>query len=251
MSFSGDTVLVTGGARRLGRAAVESFAREGADAVIHYRSSEEEAEELADTLRSRGCRALTIQADLTSPEEAEALLPRIRKADFFPNILINSSSLWNTDSFSDLSTRDFEASLHLSAFAPLLLSRTFAAQQERGERQEWGVIVNVLDARIADYDRRHLSYHLSKRLLSDLTRIMAVELAPQVRVNAVAPGIILPPHGTGEEQLERFRRGNLLQRIGTLEEYGEALQFLAGNAFLTGQVLYLDGGRSLRGRMYE
>lgn len=245
MQLSSSTVLITGAARRLGRAAAEAFAAEGAQVVLHYHSSAEEAGELAKTLRSQGSRCMTIGADLSSAEEAEQLLPRVREAGFHPDLLVNSSSLWRRNSLADVEWDDLQSSLRLSAFAPLALSRSFANELQGG-----GAIINVLDARIADYDRRHLSYHLSKRLLADLTRIMAVEYAPAVRVNGIAPGIILPPEGAGEELLERIRRATLLRRLGTVDEYRQALIFLASNAFLTGQLLYLDGGRSLRGRMY-
>jgi hypothetical protein len=246
MQLQGHTVLITGGARRLGRAAAEACAAEGADVVIHYHSSGNEAAELAEALRSSGRLALTVGADLSSPPEAAGLLARINEAGFYPDILINSSSLWRRNSFADISPEDLEGSLRLSAFAPLTLSREFAGRLD-GE----GAIINVLDARITDYDRRHLSYHLSKRMLADLTRIMAVELAPRIRVNGLAPGIILPPDGMDEELRERIRRAALLRRLGTVEEYRQALLFLAVNTFLTGQILYVDGGRSLKGRMYE
>jgi hypothetical protein len=246
MQLEGRTVLVTGGARRLGRAAASAFAKEGADVVIHYRSSSREAEALAGEIRALGRRALILDADLSSTAEAERLLPRAGEAGFHPDILINSASLWRRNEFPRLTWEELEGSMRLTAFAPLALCRDFAGRLGRE-----GAIINVLDARIADYDRRHLSYHLSKRMLADLTRIMAVELAPEVRVNGIAPGIILPPEDADDQLRERIRRATLLQRLGTVEEYRQALLFLASNSFLTGQILYVDGGRSLRGRMYE
>jgi hypothetical protein len=247
MRFEGKRILITGASRRLGKAAAHAFAREGGELIIHYHAAEREAQQTRDELRSAGTRVSLAGADLSDPREAEGLLARITAEGGSPDILVNSASLWAENTLQEMRWEALESSLRLSAYAPLSLARSFATLS----REEEGCVLNVLDARIADYDRRHLSYHLSKRLLADLTRIMAVEFAPHIRVNGIAPGIILAPEGTGEEQLERFRRGNLLRRLGSVEEYTEALLFLAAHRFITGQILYVDGGRALRGRMYE
>jgi NAD(P)-dependent dehydrogenase (short-subunit alcohol dehydrogenase family) len=110
--------------------------------------------------------------------------------------------------------------------------------------------VNVLDARMVDYDQHHLAYHLSKRLLHDLTRVLSCELAPDIRVNGIAPGIILPDRPDDPVLIEKYRQATLLKRIGTPEEYVQALLFLITNEFVTGQVIFVDGGRHLRGRFY-
>jgi NAD(P)-dependent dehydrogenase (short-subunit alcohol dehydrogenase family) len=125
------------------------------------------------------------------------------------------------------------------------LSRRLAAQKRAGS------IVNLLDARMLDYDRQHLSYHLSKRALWDLTRIGAIEFAPLIRVNAVAPGLVLPPTGKDTEYLEKLKHTNLLNRYGSPEDVARAVLFLIESPFITGQVIFVDGGRHMRGRVYE
>ncbi|MFW6158915.1 MAG: SDR family oxidoreductase, partial [Planctomycetota bacterium] len=113
-----------------------------------------------------------------------------------------------------------------------------------------GAIVNFLDTRVVAYDREHVAYHLSKRMLFSLTRMMALEFAPAVRVNAVAPGLILPPPGRDRAYLERLKSSNPLNRVGTLGQVTEAVLFLLGNEFVTGQVVFVDGGQHMNGRTY-
>ena len=128
--------------------------------------------------------------------------------------------------------------------APLELTRCLAAQGRDG------AVVNLLDARVGDYDRQHAAYHLSKRLLAALTRRMAIEFAPRLRVNAVAPGLILPPDGEDEGHFDRLASTNPLQRRGCPEAVAEAVLFLLRSDFVTGQVLFVDGGRHLRGNLH-
>ena len=125
-----------------------------------------------------------------------------------------------------------------------MIARAFGAQGIEG------VIVNFLDTRIEDYDRKHAAYHLSKRMLYTLTRMMAIEFAPLVRVNAVAPGLILPPPGKDESYLAQLAHTNPLGRYGDPSHIVEAVLFLVRNDFVTGQVVFVDGGRHLKGKMY-
>ena len=113
------------------------------------------------------------------------------------------------------------------------------------------VVILGLDTMVMDYDKKHLPYHLSKRTLQTLTRIMAMEFAPAIRVNAVAPGLILPPAGKGLEYLEQLVSSNPLHRYGGPEDIVQAVFYLLGAEFVTGQTLFVDGGRHLRGSMYE
>ncbi len=113
------------------------------------------------------------------------------------------------------------------------------------------MVVNFLDTMIRDYDKKHVPYHVSKKVLQDLTRMMAVEYAPKLRVNAVAPGLVLPPLGKDESYLERLKHTNPLQSYGSGEQIAHAVVFLLTNEFITGQCIYVDGGRNLRGAMYE
>jgi NAD(P)-dependent dehydrogenase (short-subunit alcohol dehydrogenase family) len=244
MRWEEERVLITGAARRLGRSAAEAFAERGAEVIIHYHRSADAAEETVQSCRARGVRATAIGADLASPGEAGELFARLEKEELLPTILVNSASVYSENGFENVRREELEGDAALTAYAPLELCRCFSRKANSGS------IINVLDARMVDYDRSHLSYHLAKETLFHLTRILAVELAPGFRVNGIAPGIILPPEGSSSESVEKFRRANPLQLVGSPEDFTEAMLFLAGSRFNTGDVLFVDGGRHLKGRMY-
>ena len=248
MSIAGKTALITGSARRIGRACALKLAREGADILIHYNSSKDEAEELARSIRMHGRKAWTVRLDLSERDSGKRLMKEALTRTEGVDILINSASIFPTGTWDDLEDTDEEAFLEnyrINALSPFVLSREFARQKNRGE-----CIINFLDTRIVDNNSSHMAYHLSKRALFSMTRILSSELAPEIRVNAIAPGLILPPPGAGEEYLKKRIDSNPLKRIGTLEEITESLTFLIKNGFITGQVLFVDGGRHLKGSFY-
>ncbi len=248
----GRVALITGGAKRLGRAIALGLAREGVSCVLHYSHSEREAEETAGEIRAigaasagAGARAWTLAARLEDPGEAAALFPRALEAAGEPvDILINNASIFPKDRLDEVTLERAAENLQVNALAPLALARAFAAQKRPGH------ILNLLDSRIADYDREHVSYHLSKRALFALTRMMALEFAPLVAVNALAPGLILPPPGETEDYLRALAHTNPLRRVGSPAGVVDAALFLLRSDFITGQVIFLDGGRFLRGSVY-
>jgi hypothetical protein len=242
---AGTVALVTGAALRLGAAISRRLAAGGADLVLHCRASREAAEELAAEVRAAGRRAWVLAADLDDPAMAEALLPRAAEAAGGPvTVLVNNASIFPRDRVTDFTLADLEHNLRVNTWAPLVLSRALAAQGEPG------VVVNLLDCRIHDYDEEHAAYHLSKRMLFSLTRMTALEFAPRVRVNAVAPGLILPPPGEDESFLERMAHTNPLHAHGSPGEVAAAVDYLVRAPFVTGQVIHVDGGRHMRGRVY-
>ena len=253
-SLRGRTALVTGAARRLGRAIAEALAREGADILVHYGHSAGEAEQTAAGLRALGVRSWTLGADLGDPAQAEALWDEARARAGSIDILVNSASSFPEDTLAGFTPGGLEASLRVNALAPVLLARRFAATPaaagQAGEKPADRVIVNLLDSRALGRMRRHFSYQMSKRFLADFTRLLALELAPAVRVNAVAPGMILPPPGLGEEARRRLAATNLLARWGEPADVARAVLFLAGNDFITGQVLFVDGGGALKESLF-
>ncbi|MFW6208615.1 MAG: SDR family oxidoreductase [Spirochaetota bacterium] len=244
MEIKGKTVLITGAAHRMGAAAAKAFASEGADIVLHYHRSEQQARETAAQLEALGSRVLLLQADLSAEDAAAQLVERAAAAGMPPHILINSASIYPHSTWRSVKFEDLAASYRLNTYAPLALSRTFAASLNPES------IIQVLDARMVDYDAQHYAYHLSKRSLHDITRMLAVELSPAIRVNGVAPGIILPDTDNDPQLLEKYKGGTLLQRIGRVEEYTQSLLFLSTNEFVTGQIIFIDGGRHLKGRFY-
>jgi pteridine reductase len=244
-TIRGKTALVTGAAKRIGRAIALALAQHGAHVVIHYHTSRAEAHTTAEDMRACGVKARTIQADLNDLEQAAAMLTELHPQTGTLDILINSASIFPADQVMDFSATSFQQNMAVNALAPLWLSRAFAHQTQSG------AIINLLDTRILDYDASHTAYHLSKRTLFTLTKMLSRELAPGIRVNGVAPGLILPPPGKPEAYLQQFTRSNPLQRIGTLEDVTEAVLFLLRSDFITGQIIYVDGGRHLKGAMYS
>ncbi|MFW6154205.1 MAG: SDR family oxidoreductase [Planctomycetota bacterium] len=242
--LAGRIILVTGAARRIGRAIALATAEAGADVVVHYRRSADEAADVAETIRRGGRQAWTLQADLADPDGAAAVIGRAVELAGPVDVLVNNASSFPAGLITEAGDADIIANVRVHAVAPLLLSRALAEQGRPGH------IVNLLDARITDYDRRHAAYQLSKRMLADLTRMLAVELAPSIAVNAVAPGLILPPPGENESYLERFAHTNPLNRHGDPADIARAVLYLLGSTFVTGQILYVDGGRHMRGSMY-
>lgn len=240
----GKTALVTGGAKRLGRAICLALAQDGANVMLHYNSSKTEAEATAKELRKHGVEAWTLPADLNDPEQARKLFSEALERAASVDILVNNASIFPADRLDTLSLEGFAKNININALSPLVLSASLAEQDRPG------TIVNLLDARIVDYDKEHVSYHVSKRVLHTLTCMMALEYAPTVRVNAVAPGLVLPPEGKDAEYLKSLADSNPLNTHGTAEEVADTVLFLLNAEFITGQVIYVDGGRHLKGHLY-
>jgi pteridine reductase len=244
VELNGKTALVTGAAKRLGAATALALARAGVAVVLHYRQSETEVNNTAEEIAQTGAKVWTVQADFSNSAEGERCFRQAKEAAGAIDFLINSASLFAEQGLDEFSFDDLALQIQVNAFAPLELARAFVAQDMEG------AMVNFLDARMADYDRKHVPYHLSKRMLHALTQMMAVEYAPKIRVNAVAPGLVLPPEGEDEAYLRALHDSNPLNRHGSADGVVEAVLFLLRSGFITGQTIFVDGGRHLRGAMY-
>lgn len=232
--------LVTGAALRLGREIARALADEGADLVIHYRRSTEEAETICGEITSGGSRAWALRADLSDPAEAEQLLPRALDASKHVDILINSASIFPPSRLSQLDLPGLMESIRVNAWAPLLLCLSMAS------RAAGGRIVNLLDSRIQGYDPQHAGSMVSKLVLYHFTRMLALELAPRFTVNAIAPGPILPPGGKDNGRFKSQARSLPLGRAGSPRDVARAVLFLVESPFITGQTIFVDGGRHLQ-----
>jgi pteridine reductase len=243
------TYLITGAAKRIGRAIAISAAERGNTVIVHYNSSKDDAEAFAGELQAMGAKAFTVQADLANPDTVSGLIDRAAALAGPIDVLVNSASIFTNSSLLDFTWDDLATQLRLNAFAPLVLARAFAAGRP-GAAVPRPVIINLLDTRITSYDKDHAAYHLSKRLLTDLTKMLALELAPRIRVNAVAPGLILPPADKDPEYLRQLSSTNALKDIGSPEQIAAAVTFLVETEFITGQIIFVDGGRHLNGNIY-
>lgn len=237
--------LVTGAGKRIGRAVALALARAGWDIAAHYQSSADDAATLADEIRGLGRRAWTFPADLAEPSETQRLAARVIESAGAIDALINNASIYPEDRLSELSEENLINNVRVNAWAPFLLTRAVAAQNRPAS------VVNFLDTRMRDYDARHVSYHLSKRMLFSLTRMTALEFAPLVRVNAIAPGLVLPPAGKDEQYLKDLAPTNPLNTHGNVDDLSLAAIFLLQSSFITGQVIFVDGGRHMLGGLYD
>lgn len=234
------TALVTGGAKRLGRATCLALADAGASVVVHYRSSSCEANQLVEQLKAMGVGAWAAQADLGNQDELESLVKDAMALAGRLDILINNASIFPSGDFGSLTCDQLRENTDINAWAPFVLGREFAGRTETGH------IINFLDTRVSSYDWSHVAYHASKYLLALFTRMMAIRFAPGISVNAIAPGLILPPEGKDQDYLESLKDTTLLKRVGNPGEVTKAVLFLLTSDFITGQVIYVDGGRHMR-----
>ena len=236
--------MVTGAARRLGRAIALALADHGCRTIIHFNSSGEEAEQLVLQIQRSGGTAWCVRADLTDPDELDDLFAQSTEAAGMVDIVVNNASVFESDVITEASPEDLDLNVRLHVSAAMHLSQRMHRQGGQGH------IINMLDSRVTDYDRCHATYHLSKRMLLTLTKMLALELAPEIAVNAVAPGLILPPEGEDASYLESLAHTNPLHTHGDPGDVTEAVLFLAKSRFITGQVIYIDGGRNMRGAVY-
>lgn len=252
--LQGEVALVTGGAKRIGAAISRAVAAEGAAVVVHYHESKAEAVAMVEELRAAGGQAWAVRGDLGKTGNRQKILHEARKAAGAPiTLLVNNASSFPENKVSNLSREDLREAVEVNAWAPFALARTFAAELPAGRR---GAIVNLIDARVHDYDWHHVGYWLAKRMLADLTRICAVDFAPGVRVNGVSPGAVLGPSNrpmTPEEEKEflaRMAKNIPLRRTPTPEDIAEAVVFLLCARATTGTVIEVDGGRHLGRAVY-
>jgi pteridine reductase len=238
-TLKGRAALITGAGRRIGRAIALALAARGVNVAIHFNRSGDAARELAAQVERAGARAWTVQADFNRAEEYQSLIARTVELTGGFDILINNASIFPAEALSELAWPGFAATMEVNAWVPLTLSRGFARAVARGG------IVNLHDTHLKGFDFKHAGYILSKHVLAELTRMMAIEFAPRITVNAVAPGLILPPPGQDDRYLLEHSRLLPLRKHGSVEDIAEAVLFLLQAKFITGQVIYVDGGRHL------
>lgn len=233
-------VLVTGGARRVGRLLALACAKAGADVIVHHGHSESDAVRTGAEIESLGRRAWVLSADLSQTGQAAELVGRAAQFGQLHG-LVNSAAIFEPLSFQQTTVGDWQRHLDINLTAPFLLSQAFAASvaAERSAR-----IVNILDWRAMRPGPDHFPYTISKAALAALTEGLAAALAPRVLVNGLALGAILPPSDGGDEAAAL--RNVPLRRWSRPEELEQALVFLlSGPEYMTGEILYLDGGRHL------
>lgn len=249
MQLKGKTALVTGGARRIGAALCEALAAEGCRVVIHYNHSARPAATLAARLRRNGAQAWTVAGDFRTGDYRTGDYRAARSADHVVrqavavagklDILINNAAVFDKQRLLRVTAAAIRAEWEVNLLAPLLLMQAFARRVKRGR------VINLLDCRIASHQSDAVSYSLAKKSLADLTRLAALELAPGITVNGVAPGPVLTADTAGAT---RESAGPLPLKIRpTVQDVVKAVLFLLEADTITGQIIFVDSGRHLLG----
>jgi pteridine reductase len=242
MDLKNKVALVTGAGRRIGRAIALDLANHGATIAVHYRTSQTEAEAVVAEIESKHGKAQAFRANLEHVAEIEQMVASVLDAFGRIDILVNSASVFAPTPLEKLSERDWDANLDTNLKAPFFLAK-FAGAAMR--KQGAGKIVNLGDwAGIRPF-KDYLPYSVSKSGLIGLTKALAKELAPEVQVNCIALGMVMPPEGYSENEVERLVNRTLTKKMGTPEDVARAVLFFCETDFATGAVLSLEGGRLL------
>ncbi len=239
-------VLVTGGARRIGAAIVKALARDGRPVAIHYKASQQDAEALAAEISARGGRAAAVQADLADPAQAASLLAHARDAIGAVTAVVNNASLFGYDDAATATAGSFDRHMAVNARAPLLLAQSLARALADLPAGETGVIVNILDQKLANPNPDFLSYTASKYALEGLTNMLAIALAPSIRVVGVAPGLTLPSGGQSGGKFAGVHTQTLLGRGTTPQDIANTVRYVLAAPSITGQTITVDAGQHLQ-----
>jgi pteridine reductase len=238
--------LVTGGAHRLGKAFALTLARMGYDLFLQYHSAEEQAQKTKKEIESLGVKVHLVKADLTQSDQIQKLFSDLdfilnaKRSSFILKLLVSSAAIMPAGNPRELELQDWDSALDLNLRAPFLLAQQAAKRMTSG-----GLIVNITDIGAQKAWSRYPSYTVSKAGLESLTKLLARALAPNIRVNAIAPGLVLQSDVVTQEQWDKLVEKLPLKRAATLDEITYTLQFLINNEYITGQTIVVDGGYSL------
>jgi NAD(P)-dependent dehydrogenase (short-subunit alcohol dehydrogenase family) len=237
----GKTALITGAAKRVGKAMTEHLAQKGWNIAVHYNASGNDAEQLCNELiRNYPDQHFEVfQADLNRSDEVETLIGQVIQKFTGIDLLINNASVFEPAKLGETSADFLERQMNVNFMAPFILCRDFARTFESGN------IVNFVDTRIVNNKSNFAAYSLSKKALWELTKMAALEFGPRIRVNAIAPGLTLAPEEKGEDYLWKLAEKIPMKRPGGLDPVLKSLDYILENDYLTGQLLFCDGGENL------
>jgi NAD(P)-dependent dehydrogenase (short-subunit alcohol dehydrogenase family) len=242
MEIADAVVLITGAAQRVGRAVALDLAARGAHVAFSYYAEREPWRETLAEIKRAGRRGVAMQADLTQSAQARALVQTALDHFGRIDVLINNASIWLKQPALEIDEGTWEAEMALNAKAPFILSQAVAPHMMR---QGHGVIINIADLSAFQAWPGYAHHAASKSALVALTRVLAVEWAPQIRVNAIAPGTVLLPDDADEAKRQWAIEKSVLKRIGSPEDVARTVRYLIEEDFATGAVYFVDGGRSL------
>jgi pteridine reductase len=238
------TALVTGGARRIGRAISLGLAEAGFDVVVNHHASPGEAEEVVAQIRALGQRAEAVRADVSDSAQVAELARAVEDRFGRLDLLVNNASLFQPRRLLEVEEEEWDRVMAVNLKAPFLVLKATAPLLDAAG----GSVVNLVDLSALQPWTEYAHHAVSKAGLLHLTRVMARAMAPRVRVNAIAPGTVLPPEDAEEAARDRSREATAVGTLGTPEDVVHTLLFLYRSPFITGEVVVVDGGRSLGGR---
>ena len=242
MELNGHIVLVTGAGRRVGRAIATALGQRGMHVAVHYNGSAGGARETVADIESGGGRATLFQADLSQPAAPETLVNEVATTLGGIDVLVNSAAIMQRTPLDSVTPAEWDAMFAINSRAPFFAA--LAAHRHMAERG--GAIVNIADLAGLETWPAYIPHGLSKTVVVQMTRSLAKTLAPSVRVNAVAPGVIMLPEGWQAETGERLRRTTPLERLGSVNDVVGAVIYLLEADFVTGETIVVDGGRHVR-----
>lgn len=246
VELADEVALVTGSAHRVGKAIALELARCGVHILAHYSSSLDAATQTVREIKSLGVDAFPVQADISAPGGVEAIFAALSEHFDRLRILVNSASVFQQRSLLEVTLQDWQQTLNVNLTAPFLCTQAAAAVMRRND-PSGGVIINILDKGALDPWPRYPHHSVSKAALLMLTKVSAASLGPDIRVNAVIPGPVMKPSGSGmsKDQWAALGKRLPLQRTGEPEDVARAVVYLASETFLTGTVIHVDGGEHL------
>lgn len=237
-------VLITGAAQRIGRTIALDLAAHGYGVAVHYRNSQDQAQQVVAAIQDAGGRAVALKADLAQEEEVKSLIPQAASALGPLTALVNNASLFENDTAQSCTLESWDKHMNVNLRAPFVLSQMFAAQVPETAKMG-GSIINLLDQRVWNLTPFFMSYTVSKSALWTLTQTLAMALAPHVRVNAIGPGPTIRNERQSEDDFVRQWSEIPLKRRVMPEEIADAVRFVLNAPSLTGQMIALDGGQHL------
>ena len=235
------TAFITGAAKRVGKAISLHLAAQGWNIALHYNSSESEAVLFQNELKSLfpNQQFELFRANLNNTNEVESLIAQVVQAMQNIDLLINNASVFEKGNFANTNTDFLDRQMNVNFKAPFILIRDFARLIKKG------LIINFVDTRIVNNKSNFAAYSLSKKALWELTKMAALELGPHIRVNAIAPGLTLAPEEKGDDYLMKMAENIAMKRPGGLDPIMKSLDYILNNDYLTGQLLFCDGGENL------
>lgn len=234
-----EAVVITGGAKRIGKDIAIGMAQKGYEIILHYNHSKEEATRTCRLIEKTGQSCHLVRGDLGNTESLKQIMDTCFGYNQHISVLINNASVFKPGDFWDTDVKLLDNQFDINFKAPFLLTRYFA------KHVTTGLVINILDRRIDQTPTDYFAYTLSKKALADFTRMAARALAPGIRVNGICPGPILPPEGKSRSYMQKMAGINPLKKTGSPEDILKAILFLNDNKFVTGDFIYIDGGEHL------